>query len=87
MKTEKEIKAMCTPDIIKKMVELAEGWNKKHAKLNEIIHITDHRYFVAFYNGYKSYTEYYYVNYQPESLTALECALLHCLIEILKMEK
>ena len=28
MKTEQELKADCTPEIIKKMVELAEGFDK-----------------------------------------------------------
>jgi hypothetical protein len=30
--------------------------------------------------------DYKFKNYQPENLTQLECALLHCLIEIFKSE-
>jgi hypothetical protein len=128
MITEQELKAMCTPDIIKKMVELAEGfeirqsiscsmfyfkpqpqvttsihtkdlfdsdntfifstlihrtcegWNKLNSKL--IISV-DNR---IIYDECGANKNYAYKNYQPENLTQLELALLHCLIEIFKSE-
>jgi len=121
MITEQELKAMCTPDIIKKMVELAEGfeiifesidgivafrlvdssrWYSKESTIgfSTLIHraveewnFTYNK--IAFYpdqlvrnwnDGMMNRCNYPYSEYQPETLTKLECALLHCLIEILK---
>jgi len=127
MTTEKELKAQCILDIIKKMVELAEGfkyiiqenglnkivfdsetiypvmdlmpkwffpilihrsvegWNKKNPHI--LIHIDYVHDRVWFIRGKISKLEEHsfdFINYQPEKLTQLECALLHCLIEILK---
>lgn len=121
--TEQEIKAMCVPDIIKKMVDLAEGFeytekgnifmyemnftpdeNKSDFILNRIAFpLLIHRAVEGFNkkhnpkkiidisaNNAISYAEnslkYWSQAYQPENLTQLECALLHCLIEILKEE-
>ena len=120
MKTEKELKDRCTPDIIKKMVELAEGfefddkydhvlltnndrasiddmmdytimfstlihravegWNKKCGFNNGVVLYPDHIE-LNIECGDKVF-EFRYLNYQLENLTALECACLHCLLEI-----
>ena len=117
---EQELKERCTPDIIKRMVELAEGfsnyeynhslnraifdsiyhdvldirifpllvyravegWNKSKHTVERIddysIRINEQRLFYM-YNEYA--TPYDYANYQPESLTHAECAMLHCLLD------
>jgi len=125
--TEQELKSQCTPDIIKKMVELAEGfglftnrllgniqspngalftldynkikddpvvfpllihrvvegWNNKQK--DETCIIIGENYNVVWWESdLKISKSYDYKDYQPENLTQLECALLHCLIEILK---
>ena len=120
MITEQELKDKCAPDIIKRMVELAEGfsnyeynhslnraifdsiyhdvldirifpllvhravegWNKSKHTVERIddysIRINEQRLFYM-YNEYA--TPYDYANYQPESLTHAECAMLHCLLD------
>lgn len=122
MKTEAKIKSQVTPEVIKKMVELAEGFeyglfdnislNKFHVHseflfsveniifLSTLIHraveginkgdngiviiITDilviHH--IAYDDEYNA--EYKFKDYQPSTLTACECALLDCLLEILE---
>jgi len=134
MITEQELKEQCTPEIIKKMVELAEGFeyseedlygwfnNRRegfsiHSKYNEnrgIKGLTDkilmfstliHR-AIEGWNKKRNanntnaiiyikwsivevymdndYIDYRFDNYQSENLTACECAILDCLIELLK---
>jgi len=121
MITEQELKAMCTPDIIKKMVELAEGfewrediefnnnlyYSHKDSEwiwigsidsvqfpllihravegINKKLDIQD-QIIIGKFNVECSLYDCKFENYQPENLTQLECALLHCLIEILKEE-
>lgn len=130
MKTEQELKADCTPEIIKKMVELAEGfeckiqnneyiivrspngedylnslyciftifdyqhfpllihravegWNKKF--LGSFIHINiTHRRIESFESDSDKSKFYEIYDYQAENLTHVECAMLDCLIEVLK---
>ena len=126
MITEQGLKDKCTPDIIKRMVELAEGfsnyeynhslnraifdsiyhdvldirifpllvyravegWNKSKHTVERIddysIRINEQRLFYM-YNEYA--TPYDYANYQPESLTHAECAMLHCLLDVFKQEE
>jgi len=129
--TEQEIKSMVTPEIIKKMVEMAEGFEYNERTLRTgtyVLEILFDEYFFylsglfekenkllfltlvrraaegwnkkcGFNNGiilYPELLEYYigdnnecftlhFKNYQPESLTNLELALLHCLIEVLSL--
>jgi len=115
MKTEQEIKDKVTPDIIKKMCEIAkgftyydsgcrfefdrkvyntdnvlafstlihravEGWNKKQE--NKIIYIEIDNRTVWKKYGNCCTKKYQFIEHQPENLTACECALLHCLLEI-----
>jgi hypothetical protein len=122
---ESKLKADCTPEIIKRMVELAEGfeflsdgnninvirlhlakyehedwilrlplfhriifpllihravegWNKK---LYESIILVQHNHLT------KKESRYNFNDYQPQFLTHCECAMLHCLIDILKEDK
>jgi len=122
MVSEQELKSQCTPDIIKKMAELAdgfrwhdgriifcnfkyfisdvefdemifpllihracEGWNNKQK--DETCIIIGENYNVVWWESdLKISKSYDYKDYQPENLTALECAMLDCLIEILKEE-
>lgn len=111
MITEKQLKDKCTPDIIKKMCELAEGfeisrdgwfycknvgfniddtigfpllihravsgWNKINRDAPIII--SDD--FITYYHKVDdNSTDYDFENYQPENLTACECAMLDCLM-------
>ena len=59
-----------------------EGWNKSKHTVERIddysIRINEQRLFYM-YNEYA--TPYDYANYQPESLTHAECAMLHCLLD------
>jgi hypothetical protein len=130
MKTEQELKRQCTPGIIKKMAEFAEGfdtedsiysdsiyimfkslpsgglylsgfigtlffpilihraaegWNQIQASGHSWIKISSydiecHKDTMKGING----DCYLFHEYQKESLTQLECALLDCMIEILK---
>ena len=113
MKTEQELKAMVTPDIIKKMCELAEGFKDypKTVSLDTSAHLKNdivnwcmfplliHRAVEGWNLKCESWEEIridyesknvsisgsnkkLIKNYQPENLTALECACLHCLLEI-----
>jgi len=134
MKTEQQLKDRCTPDIIKHMVELAEGfeysiisfedrfnthtvkmgivitceyleyknifipmhtfpllihravegWNKKNAHGDNVIIISDD--FITYY-GNEQGGIYDFKNYQSESLTLCECAILDCLLDIFKEER
>lgn len=128
--TEQEIKSMVTPEIIKKMVELAEGFVITEPTLKnpaqefgiiyfnncvwDFVDINDFDLFPLLIHravegwdrtnkpchievNYYNRIIYYYIpsspsrpfqfkNYQPRSLTQLELALLHCLIEVLKEE-
>ena len=119
---EQELKDRCTPEFIKRMVELAgfiikfetdeivaftsknlehkwyiidhplafstlihravEGWNKSQGSMISIRKDAI-EFFPEEKDGFK-HKEYVIENYQPENLTACECALLHCLIEVLK---
>lgn len=63
----------------------AEEWNKNHAELSQIIHITNYRFNITFHNRNED-SVYPYYNYQSQSLTAAECALLHCLLDIFEKE-
>lgn len=125
MITEQELKERCTPDIIMKMCQLAEGfeyykdklykikfeciflesddeelltssfplliyravegWNKNHLELHQIVHITNYRFNITFHNRNED-SVYSYCNYQSQTLTAAECALLHCLLDIFEKE-
>jgi hypothetical protein len=127
MKTQKEIEEKLTPEIIKKMCELAEGyeferdedgyhgiinvsddfylleniirdmadlpllihravegWNNKFANNKLMIHMTYNMIHFFSMTKPKHVTEFMFKNYQPSTLTACECALLDCLIEVLK---
>lgn len=124
--SEQELKDQCTPDMIKWMVELAEGfnfesdskeitilyyrrfitfdilfddihfpllihravegWNKKDLYSSPSISIDELEIIFDYYNDYKKQKEYSIYNYQPQSLTQAECALLDCLLSILKDE-
>jgi hypothetical protein len=128
---EQSLKQRCTPEIIKKMCELAEGfeiengdlnlygsrvcagdlimstmsafpllihravegWNRKKRDeiFKEIVIYKDKvcldNYKLEIKQGYEDYYKYTLIdkrfsNYQPESLTHVECAMLHCLIDI-----
>jgi len=120
MITEQELKAMCTPDIIKEMVELAEGFelfpnrmlghiqspngalftldynnimndfivfplliHRACEGINKKLDIQD-QIIIGKFNVECSLYDCKFENYQPENQTQLECALLHCMIEILK---
>ena len=122
MKTEAKIKSQVTPEVIKKMVELAEGFeyglfdnislNKFHVHseflfsveniifLSTLIHravegwneskgsmISIRKDAIEFFpeekDGFK-HKDYVYEKYKPETLTACECAMLDCLMEVLK---
>jgi len=108
---ESEIKKLVTPDIIKKMRELAggfrysrDGWSYNgnngftvennigfplliHRAVENLDYVTNYDkekfWIMTDENEVKIYI---FKNYQPENLTALECAMLDCLIEILKGE-
>jgi hypothetical protein len=127
MITEAELKQECTPDVIKKVCELAEGfewiekevlesddciwfgeeecpldllfvdplmfstlirraiegWNKKF--IGSCIHINiTHRRIESYITDSDNSSFYEIYDYQSENLTHAECAMLHCLIEILK---
>ena len=123
MITEQQLKADCTPEIIKKMVELAEGfecakedpyylaiyfkgievnpnsllvfstlihravegWNKKHTDGFDSITI-DTEMVNILINKYPmpDFKAWHFKNYSPSFLTHAECAMLHCLQEVLK---
>ena len=118
MITEHELKDKCTPDIIKRMVELAEGF--EYQGDNEIFYnslrvdrniflfpLLIHRAVEGWnmtndihskidigYNGVfvcfdidDIQKDYLIENYQPESLTQSECAILHCLLDVFKQEE
>ena len=118
MITEQQLKADCTPKIIKKMVELAEGfecamedpnylaiyfkgkeviidsplvfstlihravegWNR----LNKAYIMTTDSFCYTTTNLHQSEERRDFKNYQPTTLTQAECAMLDCLIEVLK---
>jgi len=114
MITEKELKDRCTSEIVKKMVELAEGFTsysngifmyREHyvysldtsrfallvhrtvegfnkIDCDESISVLNTALELEFGNETEKY--YHFENYQSELLTQLECASLHCLIEIFK---
>jgi hypothetical protein len=120
MITEQQLTDSCTPELIKKIVELAEGFewdgdeiaddkmirtpNGYYYHVDEII--VDKTYFPFLIHraveGINkkldvfdqiviskdkvecSMYECIYENYQPSSLTHAECAMFHCLIEVLK---
>lgn len=115
---EQELKDRCTPDIIKRMVELAEGFSIEgewvisfdNIKINLVTEdvfafsTLIHRSIEGWNNIYYEprivvlsdvilkdsrgvLTNYEFHNYQPQSLTACECACLHCLIDIFKEER
>lgn len=128
MKTEQELKDQCTPEFIKWMCELAEGfkiypnrilgqiesvsgalftleynnilndssvfpllihravegWNK--ITRNKYIIITD-TFLYTTSNLHRGDERYNYNNYQPQSLTQAECAMLHCMLDIFKKER
>jgi hypothetical protein len=58
-----------------------EGWNK--ITRNKYIIITD-TFLYTTSNLHQGDERYNYNNYQPQSLTQCECAMLHCLLEISK---
>ena len=121
MITQQQLTDKCTPEIIKKMVELAEGfeyieceynyysiavageqygkiieddiifpllvhrsvegWNKLNATDNDFIFIGDNYIHYSKDSGNKFYE---LKDYQPTTLTHAECAMLDCLLEVLK---
>lgn len=122
MITEQDLKDQCTPEFIKWMRELAEGfelnyagdvsyynnltsveitrctdwfifpllihravegWNK--ITRNKYIIITD-TFLYTTSNLHRGDERYNYNNYQPQSLTQAECAMLDCLLDIFKGE-
>ena len=130
MKTEQEFKNKCTPEIIKWMVELAEGfewrediefennfyfshkdyewiwignidtvqfpllihravegWNKKESISFSIGTIIYPLLLERILDSEEYHIEYKFDNYQPQSLTQAECAMLDCLIDIFEEEK
>lgn len=109
MITEQELKEQCTLDIIKRMVELAEGfeyqgddeifYNSLRVDRNILLFpLLIHRAVEGmkiiysdpeklWYNNTYGMQCFRFKNYQPESLTHAECAILDCLIDILKDEK
>jgi hypothetical protein len=131
MITEQQLKDRCTPDDIKRMVELAEGFEYLQTGSKDIsLHyiktpdgfksyfgsIKDYEYTLNFstlihravegwnftYNKIAFYPDqlvknwndgminvciYSYDDYQPQSLTQTECAILDCLLDIFEEEK
>ena len=121
MKTQQQLTDRCTPEIIKKMVELAEGFEitssgdsvrikycEYSIKVFQFIHSIHfpfliHRAADGWNKKYPEHTIHIwgegiecfsdsddypmtlnFKNYQPDSLTALECTLLDCLLDILE---
>jgi len=123
MITEKELKDRCTPEFIKWMCELAEGfevtdhpipmvqysiilkyidkfkdsmnfpllihravegWN--NLKTNKFVHLYSKGVSLLTRKEDCCLTTFDYLEYQPENLTQLECALLNCLLEIFEEE-
>lgn len=127
MTTEQELKDQCTPEFIKWMCELAEGfkiypnrilgqiesvsgalftleynnilndssvfpllihravegWNKKYEEsINIYKDCVTHDFYPV-----SHYLRYDFENYQPQSLTQAECAMLHCMLNIFKEER
>lgn len=116
---ESKLKADCTPEIIKKMVELAEGFEYVEETEHDVDYFIfrDKKYFTSkpelfpllihraveglcnkginIYRVKNNFHNIDYIynesidgkcnidDYQPQSLTACECACLHCLIEVL----
>ena len=119
MITEQELKEKCTPEDIKWMVELAEGFgyidyvlsqssDLEQVRFNNIIFpLLIHRAVEGWnmtndihskidigYNGVfvcfdidDIQKDYLIENYQPESLTQSECAMLDCLLDVFKQEE
>jgi hypothetical protein len=121
--TEQELKDQCTPEFIKWMCELAEGFEYKEETEHDVdyfifkqkkyftsvpelfpllIHravegwnkITRNKYIIitdtflyTTSNLHQGDERYNYNNYQPQSLTQCECAMLHCLLDIFKRIK
>jgi hypothetical protein len=118
---ESKLKSDCTPEIIKKMVELAEGfeyyeneegdkyyshkksewipilvfnpvvfpllihravggWNLFNENIREWIEVDKQQVSLFMHGVYR----YEFKKYAPHVLTSAECAMLHCLIEVLK---
>lgn len=125
MITENELKDRCTPEIIKRMCELAEGFefidrevfNNKNARgfkyngwsgettENVVSMISNHGIFpILIHRAVEGWDNdeltpfvieihtrmirgrntYRFKNYQPTTLTSAECAMLDCLLEVLK---
>ena len=122
MITEQQLKADCTPELIKKMVELAEGFecakedpyylaiyfkgievdSESPLVFSTLIHRAfegaSKKYISKFIIGIDHEEEECYIitkelillknfpfkNYSPATLTHAECAMLHCLQEVLK---
>lgn len=114
MTTEQELKKRCTPNIIKRMVELAEEFriqdeqriifNNSFVTQNLIEIIYSKIFPLLIYRAVEGFNRnsfppihiyqdccilenvipkrYYFKNYQPQSLTQAECAMLHCLLDI-----
>jgi len=121
-----ELKDRCTPEFIKWMCELAEGYDQDIdedgyygiVNLNDDFYLLEnivrdmadfplliHRSIegwnynynkIAFYpdqlvknwnDGMMNRCRYHHKSYQPQSLTQLECACLHCMLDIFKEER
>ena len=116
MITEQELKEKCTPEDIKWMVELAEGFEYKndhvwfglwYAHINDIkyeqllfsllihravegwnktndlkIRIFDEEIHTKKRLDHFAIGFYQFKNYQSQSLTQAECAMLHCLLDV-----
>lgn len=112
MITQQELTDKLTPEIIKKMIDLAEGfsncdfsykfgegiYSEYNEDTNLFFPLLIHRACEGWKNKETDYNQikvkarrvlywskkYDFINYQPTTLTRAECALLHCLIEVLR---
>lgn len=125
MKTEQKLKNQCTPEFIKWMCKLAEGfeWRNEnnviwihvpsdiimvgskyfsndsyfplliHRAVEGWLKIHDQRFIdikhkeIQLVHIAYGHVFYEFKNYQPQSLTQAECAMLNCMLDIFKEEK
>ena len=93
MITEQELKEQCTPEFIKWLENLAEGFFDRqrsgevcwfpllvHRAVEgiKIIYSDSEK---VWYNNIYGMQCFRFKNYQPKSLTHAECAMLHCLLD------
>lgn len=119
MITEQQLKSQCTSDIIKRIIELAEGfeyykdysdkikldfftlWSDDDEVLCTAFPLLIHRTVegwnkkindigIIICEGFVSRCgkkDYMFKNYQPQSLTQCECAILDCLLDTFKNQR